>query len=288
MKINITMLKENKDVDALLENLMKNMVEVKDASGEQVKMGNANRLKNYNVNKLTPPAPPKIKEIPKPSSTPSQPIFHQLLPQQKEKILEALERKYQELKEKKPIMEVLENYMMYHKKLHEVLMGRARLENKDHTKEDRERILENGLPKKICDLGNFVLPVRVNGTTSLSALADTGAGVSVLPYTLYMNLGLGNPRPYHFNLTMADNTQAKAMDILVDKELPLLFGCPFLRTCGAMIDMGRGTMTIDDGVIKHTYYPQPRTKAYLENFEIDENEDWMSCFEVDHDEDDNP
>ncbi|GJS74191.1 reverse transcriptase domain-containing protein [Tanacetum coccineum] len=101
---------------------------------------------------------------------------------------------------------------------------------------------------------------------------------------------------------MANNTQAKVMgevrkvriqigyqayladflvlDIPVDKELPLLLGCPFLRTCGAMIDMGHGTMTIDVGVIKHTYYPQPRTKGYLENFESDESEDWMSCFEV--------
>ncbi|GJY58376.1 DNA-directed DNA polymerase [Tanacetum coccineum] len=280
MKINITMLKENKDVDALLENLLKNMVEVKDASGEQVKMGKANRLKNYNVNKLTPPAPPKIEEIPKPSSTPSQPIFHQLSPQQKEKILEALKRKYHELTKKKPVVEVLENYMMYCKKLDEVMMG------------------------------NFVLPFRVNGTISLSALAGKGASVSVLPYTLYMNLRLVNPRPYHSNLTMADNIQAKAMgevrnvriqigyqayladflvlDIPIDKELPLLLGPPFLRTCGAMIDMGHGTMTIDDGVIKHTYYPQPMTKVYLKFFENDESEDWMSCFEVGRDEYGNP
>ncbi|GJW46988.1 hypothetical protein Tco_0078634 [Tanacetum coccineum] len=95
MKINITMLRENKDVDVLLENLLKNMVEVNDASGEQVKMRKMNCLKNYRVNKLTPPAPPKIEEIRKLSSTPFQPIFHQLSPQQKEKILEALERKYQ-------------------------------------------------------------------------------------------------------------------------------------------------------------------------------------------------
>ncbi|GKC45525.1 hypothetical protein Tco_1063247, partial [Tanacetum coccineum] len=186
MKINITMLRENKDVDALLENILKNMVDVNDTSGEQVKIGKTNRLKNYRVNKLTPPTPPKIEEIPKPSSTPSQPIFHQLSPQQKEKILEALERKYQELMETKPIMEVIKNYMMYHKNLDEVLMDRVRLNNKDHTEEDRDRILENGLPKKMCDLGNFVLPVHVNGTTSLSSLANTGASVSVLPYTLML------------------------------------------------------------------------------------------------------
>ncbi|GJZ30744.1 putative ribonuclease H-like domain-containing protein [Tanacetum coccineum] len=232
-----------------------------------------------------------------------------LPPRQKEKILESLDRKYKELEEEKPIVEVLENYMVYRKKLDEVLMGRERLENKDFKEEDRERIVANGLPKKLSDPGNFVLPVRVNGTTHLSALADMRASVSVLPYSLYKNLGLSNPRSYHSNLTIADNTQAKAMgevrnvriqigyqaylvnflvlDIPVDKELPLLLGRPFLRTCGALIDMGHRTMTIDDGVIRHTYYPKPRAKAYLENLEIDEDDDWLGCFEVGSDEDGN-
>ncbi|GJV15107.1 hypothetical protein Tco_1360430 [Tanacetum coccineum] len=51
--------------------------------------------------------------------------------------------------------------------------------------------------------------------------------------------------------------------------------------------MGRGTMRSDDGVIRHTYFPKPKAKAYLENFEIDEEEDWLSCFEVGRDEDGN-
>ncbi|GJQ99154.1 hypothetical protein Tco_0522139 [Tanacetum coccineum] len=46
-------------------------------------------------------------------------------------------------------------------------------------------------------------------------------------------------------------------------------------------------MIIYDGVIKHTYYPKPRAKAYLENFDMDEDEDWLGCFEVGRDEDRN-
>ncbi|GJW15210.1 putative ribonuclease H-like domain-containing protein [Tanacetum coccineum] len=125
-----------------------------------------------------------------------------------------------------------------------------------------------------------------------------------------MNLGLGDPKPYNSNLTIADNTQAKAMgevrnvriqigyqaylvdflilDIPVDKELPLLLGCPFLRTCGAVIDMGHGTLYIDDRVIRHTYFPKPIAKAYLDNFAQEEEDDWLSCFEVGRNEDGNP
>ncbi|GJW74988.1 hypothetical protein Tco_0134358 [Tanacetum coccineum] len=45
-----------------------------------------------------------------------------------------------------------------------------------------------------------------------------------------------------------------------DKKKEDTFGRPFLRTCGAMIDMGHGTMTIDDGVqIYHSPTMAPKT-----------------------------
>ncbi|GJZ60426.1 hypothetical protein Tco_0616242 [Tanacetum coccineum] len=78
-----------------------------------------------------------------------------------------------------------------------------------------------------------------------------------------------DPRPYQKNLTMADNTQAKAI------------------TCGAIIDMGRGTLCIDDGVIRHTYFPKPRSKSYVEAFEMEGEDDWLGSFEVGRDEDGN-
>nr|GEV67317.1 hypothetical protein [Tanacetum cinerariifolium] len=239
IRIDITMLKEDQDVDSLLANLVEDMVELEEMSN------------------IPPPSS---------SSTP-QPAFHPLSPMQKEKILEALDMKYKELKEEKPILEVLNSYMVYQKKLDEVMMGRYRLENNDFREEEKEKIIKNGLTKKLGDPGNFIIPVRVNETTQLSALADTRARVSVMPYSLYNNLGLCNPRPYHSNLTMTVNTKAKAT-----RE----------------INMGRGTMTIDYGVIKHTYYPKPIAKSYLENFDMDEDEDWLGCFKVGRYEDGNP
>ncbi|GJT25335.1 hypothetical protein Tco_0895272 [Tanacetum coccineum] len=128
LRIDITMLKEDRDVDTLLANLVGDMVEIREISREVVNMDKASGIKNYNVNKLTRPTSPKIEEIPLLSSSAPQPIFHPLSPKQKEKILEALDRK---------------------KKLDEVMMGRAMPENKDFTKEEKEKIVENGLPKKL-------------------------------------------------------------------------------------------------------------------------------------------
>ncbi|GJZ01419.1 hypothetical protein Tco_0519380 [Tanacetum coccineum] len=294
MRIDLIMLEEERDIDDLLVELVENMEEVGSSNRELVKMGKTSRMKGHNVNKLTPPPQPKIEEIPPLQSIAPKPVYHPLSQKQKEKFKEALEKNYKELEVSKPILKVFKIYMTYRKKLNEVMMGRARLSNNEFGEEDKMRIVEHGLPKKMCDPRNFVLPIRVNAAIQMNALADTGASVSVLPFSLYKNLGLRYPRPYHFNLTMANNTQAKAirevrnvsiqisyqvylvdflvLDILVDKELPLLLGRPFLRTCGAVIDMGRGTMSIDDGVICHTYFLKPRAKAYLENFErIDED-----------------
>ncbi|GJY56199.1 hypothetical protein Tco_0455314 [Tanacetum coccineum] len=185
-----------------LEELDEIMEEVGSTSEELVKNRKGSRNKNYSVNKLTPPSL-KIEEIPPSSSTALPPIYRPLSQKQKEKIKEVLDKKYKELEESKPILEVLENYVIYKKKLDEVLMERENLSNKEFSEKDQEGIIEHGLPKKMSDPRNYVLPVKVNVLVEMSALANTDASVSVWPYSLYQNLKLGNPMPYHSNLTLA-------------------------------------------------------------------------------------
>nr|GFB13026.1 hypothetical protein [Tanacetum cinerariifolium] len=133
---------EEKKFNAMLEGLVKKVEEVGSSNGELIKIGKDSRNKSHN---------------------------------QKEKVKEALDRKYKELEESKPVLEVLENYMTYRKKLDEVMMGRVRLSSDESSEEENMRIVEHELPKKMCDPSNFVLPVRVNGTIEMSALADTGS-----------------------------------------------------------------------------------------------------------------
>ncbi|GKD86663.1 hypothetical protein Tco_1357817 [Tanacetum coccineum] len=192
----------------------------------------------------SPPPSLKVEEIPPTSAIPPQPIYHPLTQKQKEKMKEVLDIKYKELEESNPILEVLENYVVYKKKLDEILIGKERLNKKEFSEDDKVGLTEHGLPKKMCDPRNYVLPVKINGVVEMVALVDTEASVSVLPYSLYKDLGLRDPRPYQKKLTMADNTQAKVMgevkivriqigyqayvvdllilDILVDAELSLL------------------------------------------------------------------
>ncbi|GKD01617.1 hypothetical protein Tco_1171891, partial [Tanacetum coccineum] len=151
MRIDLTMLEEDRDIDTMLASLVEGMDEIGSTSNELVKMEKANRNKSYNVNKLTPPVIPKIEELSPISSFALPPVYHPLSPKQKEKILEVLDRKYKELEEQKPIIEVMENYMVYRKKLDEVMIGKERLENKNFCEEEKDMLIEKGLPKKMCD-----------------------------------------------------------------------------------------------------------------------------------------
>ncbi|GKB83866.1 hypothetical protein Tco_0950761 [Tanacetum coccineum] len=105
MHIDLTMLEEEKEFDAMLEGLVEKVEEVGSSNGELVKIGKASRNKSHNVNKLTPPLQLKIEEIPPISSiSPPPPIYHPLSQKKKEKVKEALDRKYKELEESKPIL----------------------------------------------------------------------------------------------------------------------------------------------------------------------------------------
>ncbi|GJS99974.1 zinc finger, CCHC-type containing protein [Tanacetum coccineum] len=145
-----------------------------------------------------------------------------------DKLVENLE---EELEESKPILEILENYMTYRKKLDEVLMGRARLSRDDYVEEVQMRIVKHGLPKKC--VTRAVLHTGRQGTS-------------------------------------------------------FVVGAPIFENLWSGYRHGRGTLCINDGVIHHTYFPKPRAKAYLDNFAQEEEDDWLSCFEVRRDEDGNP
>ncbi|GKC18093.1 hypothetical protein Tco_1014875, partial [Tanacetum coccineum] len=44
---------------------------------------------------------------------------------------------------------------------------------------------------------------------------------------------------------------------------------------------------IDDGVIRHTYFPKPHSKSYVEAFKMEREDYWLGSFDVGRDEDGN-
>ncbi|GJW50918.1 retrovirus-related pol polyprotein from transposon TNT 1-94 [Tanacetum coccineum] len=119
-------------------------------------------------------------------------------------------------------------------------------------------VLQNKLPPKEKDPGSFVLPCIIGNTTVSNALADLGASISVMPFSMFKQLGLGNPRPVNMVIEMADRSMQSPkgivenilvkihkfiflvdfviLDIVEDNKVPIILGRPMLATSHARID----------------------------------------------------
>ncbi|GJV77262.1 reverse transcriptase domain-containing protein [Tanacetum coccineum] len=120
-------------------------------------------------------------------------------------------------------------------------------------------VLLNKLPSKEKDLGSFTIPCDIGHLYIDNALADLGASISLMPYTMYEKLGLGEPKPTRMSLELADISiqypWGIAKDVLInldkfvllidfvildmreDSRILIILGRPFLATARAMIDV---------------------------------------------------
>ncbi|GJX76832.1 putative reverse transcriptase domain-containing protein [Tanacetum coccineum] len=75
-------------------------------------------------------------------------------------------------------------------------------------------ILQNELPPKEKDPGNFILPCAIGTTTVNNALASPGASISIIPFSLFKRLGLGNPKPINMVIEMTDRSMQSPKGIV--------------------------------------------------------------------------
>ncbi|GJW62392.1 DNA-directed DNA polymerase [Tanacetum coccineum] len=149
---------------------------------------------------------------------------------QQKKFLENLKQLHINL----PFIEALAQMPKYAKFLKGLLTNRARLEEAcTITMNERcSAVLLNKLPLKEKDPGSFTIPCDIGQLHINNALADLGASISLMPYTMYEKLGLGEPKATRMSLELADR--------------------PFLATARAMIDVFNKKITLrvgDDEVI---------------------------------------
>ncbi|GKD27324.1 DNA-directed DNA polymerase, partial [Tanacetum coccineum] len=135
-------------------------------------------------------------------------------------------------------------------------------------------ILLNKLPSKEKDPGSFTIPCDIGQLHINNALADLGASISLMSYTMYEKLGLGEPKATRMSLELADRSIQDPRGIIknvlikVDKfvlqidfvildkpedsRVPIILERPFLATARAMIDVFNKKITLrvgDDEVI---------------------------------------
>ncbi|GJT14065.1 reverse transcriptase domain-containing protein [Tanacetum coccineum] len=146
-------------------------------------------------------------------------------------------------------------------------------------------MIHNKVPLKLGDLGSFLTPCTFSKAFSCNDLADLGASINLMPYSLYAKLSLETLKPTKMSVRLADQSFqhpigiAKNMLVEVgkftfpvdfvilemeeDSKVPLILGRPFLYTADAVIrvkqkqlNRGVGTerMTFSiDSAMKHSY-----------------------------------
>ncbi|GJZ12425.1 DNA-directed DNA polymerase [Tanacetum coccineum] len=164
----------------------------------------------------------------------------------------------------------------YAKFLKGLLTNRARLEEACMiTMNERcSAILLNKLPSKEKDPRSFTIPCDIGQLHINNVLADLGASISLMSYTMYEKLSLGEPKGTRMSLELADrsiqyprgifeNVLIKVdkfvlpidfviLDMPEDSRVPIILRRPFLATARAMIDVFNKKITLrvgDDEVI---------------------------------------
>nr|GEV54490.1 hypothetical protein [Tanacetum cinerariifolium] len=130
-------------------------------------------------------------------------------------------------------------------------------------------VLLNKLPSKEKDPGSFTIPYVIVNLHINNALADLGASISLMPYTMYEKIGRGDRKPTRMSLELADRSiqypRGIAENILIkidkfgipinfvildlweDSRILIIIGRPFLATVQAMIDVFNKMITLRVG-----------------------------------------
>ncbi|GJU96240.1 reverse transcriptase domain-containing protein [Tanacetum coccineum] len=85
--------------------------------------------------------------------------------------------------------------------------------------ENCSAVILNKLPKKLGDPGRFLIPCEFSGINTCNALADLGASINLMPYSVWKDLSLPELTPTCMTLELADRSITEPIGIAKDVRL---------------------------------------------------------------------
>ncbi|GJW51634.1 reverse transcriptase domain-containing protein [Tanacetum coccineum] len=186
-----------------------------------------------------------------------------------------------------PLVDILAGMPIYGKFLKELISNKHKIEqiSSAFLSDESSTMIQNKVPAKLGDPRSFLILCNLNKTFSCNDLADLGASINLMPYSLYVKLSLETLKPTKISVRLADRSfqypVGIAENMLVevgeftfpadfvilemeeDSKVPLLLGRPFLHTTDAVIrvkqkqlNLGVGTERMIfniDSAMKHSY-----------------------------------
>ncbi|GJZ47844.1 reverse transcriptase domain-containing protein [Tanacetum coccineum] len=158
-----------------------------------------------------------------------------------------------------PLVDVLAGMPNYGKFLKDLVSNKSKMEQISAAFLTKEcsAILQNKLPPKLGDPKSFLIPCKFINSVEYLALADLGASINLMPYSLYaalfgitlkptrMSIRLAN-HTYQYHMGVAKNMLVQVgkfvflvdfviLQIEEDDRAPLILRSPFLHTTDAII-----------------------------------------------------
>ncbi|GJZ87677.1 zinc knuckle CX2CX4HX4C containing protein [Tanacetum coccineum] len=131
-------------------------------------------------------------------------------------------------------------------------------------------LLQNLLPPKENDPGSFILTCSIGRLDFNNALADIGASIGIMPFSMFKHLGIGKLEPINMVIEMTDDTKCipkgivinllikidkfilpidfVILDIIEDFRMPVILGRSLLAT--AHVKFGEVSETTRDKILR--------------------------------------
>ncbi|GKB66662.1 reverse transcriptase domain-containing protein [Tanacetum coccineum] len=122
------------------------------------------------------------------------------------KTMESLKK----IKSNRPFLKEIRQSDEYPKYMKDLVTNKPlTMENKDVRMNRRCLVLLlNQLPPKEKDLRSFILPYSIGRLDFNNALADLGASISIMPFSMYKRLGIRKLKTIKMNIKLADNSKS--------------------------------------------------------------------------------
>ena len=211
----------------------------------------------------------------KASHVPPTPYPHRLRAPKKVNNHSEIYELFKQVKLNIPLLDAIKKIPSYAKFLKELSTVKRKLGvNKDaFMTEQSTSLIRNNFPPKYKDPGSPTISIVVGNSKLGHALVDLEASVNLLPYSVYVELGLGELEPTNITLQLADRSVkipigiVKDVLVQVDKfyfpvdfvvldiqpvvnqgtQFPVILGRPFLFTANTIIHCKGGLMTLSFG-----------------------------------------
>ena len=199
-----------------------------------------------------------------------------------------------------PLLDMIRNMPTYAKFFKELNSHKRRYSphEKVLVSENVSAVLQRKLPPKLKDPGSFTIGITIGNKQAEKAMLDLGASINLMPYSVYLQLGLGELKSTTLSLQLADRSvkypRGIVEDILVqvdklilpadfvvldmedapihNRELPILLGRPFMATANTLID-------VKNGILKMTVLGQTVEFKVFESLSHPSNS--VDCFSID-------